>query len=222
MASQRTPAWLSWGLGITGFLALVSYGKAKTTPPPTPRGEPTPKSIAFQTELSGVVLVQTAKDVAWNTPKLAAEKHPQFQAMVRNFKEWVDEAVLDYRVPEAWLWAIMWAESRGDPKAKSPKGAMGLMQVMPFHFKPGEEPFEPRTNIRAGARYLQVIRGKVGNLIEAASMYNAGGPFTNDTWVASGRNPSYTTAWGVPAEKGYIDTVVAANNTFLALKDSTS
>ena len=217
--ARRSEQWLYWGLGLTGFLALVSFRPTIPRPKP-PEGKPETKSVFTQTQANGSILVQTAKDVTWGTPKLASETHTQFKSMMTHWKEWVDEAVLDYRVPEAWLWAIMWAESRGDPNAKSPRGAIGLMQVMPFHFKEGEEPFEPRTNIRAGARYLQTIRAKVTSLVEAASMYNAGGPWTNETWVKAGYRPSLTTKWGVPAEAGYIDTVIAANNTFFALRDA--
>lgn len=217
---RRSDQWVYWGLGLTGFLALVSYRqKPSPTPTPPPKGET--KSVDYQID-NGKVLVSALGGEDYTTPKLAPELNAKFQAMVAHWKEWVDEAVLDYRVPEAWMWAIMWAESRGNAQAKSPAGAIGLMQVMPFHFKPGEEPFDPRTNIRAGARYLQVIRAKVSDLVRAASMYNAGGPWTNESWLAANRKPTLTTKWGYPAEKGYIDTVVAANNTFLTVVIATS
>jgi hypothetical protein len=219
--SRRSDQWLYLGLGLTGFLALVSYRSQKppTPKPPDPKGET--KSVEYQVD-NGKILVSAVSGSEFTTPRLAPEYTDKFQAMVSHWKEWVDEAVLDYRVPESWMWAIMWAESRGDPKAKSPAGAIGLMQVMPYHFKSGEEPFDPRTNIRAGARYLQTIRAKVSDLVQAASMYNAGGPWTNETWLAAHRKPSLTTKWGYPAEKGYIDVVVAANNTFLTLGIGTS
>lgn len=217
--SRRSDQWLYWGLGLTGFLALLSFHpSSKPKPPPEGKGET--KSVDTKSEPSGRILVQTAQDVTWGAPLLDTKTHDAFRSMVQNWKEWVDEAVLDYRVPEAWVWAIMWAESRGDPKAKSSKGAMGLMQVMPFHFKQGDEPYDPRTNIRTGVRYLQTIRSKVSDLVSAASMYNAGGPWTNETWVKAGYKPSLTTKWGVPAQPGYIDTVLAANNTFLVLRIS--
>ncbi len=218
--SQRGNDWLYWGLGLTGFLALVSFRPATTPKPKPPEVKGLTKSVNTQTQTSGTVLVQTVNDINWGAPKLSTETHEKFRVMIHHWKEWVDEAVLDYRVPEAWVWAIMWSESQGDPKAKSPKGAIGLMQVMPFHFKEGEEPFDPRTNIRAGVRYLQTIRSKVSDLVSADSMYNAGGPWTNETWIRAGYNPSLTTKWGVPAQPGYIDTVIAANNTFFALKDA--
>ena len=211
---SRKQDWLYWGLGLTGFLALVSYRHQKPPAPAPPKGET--KSLEYQTD-NGKILVSAIGANDFTTPKLSPEYEAKFRAMVSHWKEWVDEAVLDYRVPESWMWAIMWAESKGDPGAKSPAGALGLMQVMPYHFKSGEEPFDPRTNIRAGARVMRDARVKVSNLVQVASMYNAGGPWTNETWLAAGRKPWLTTKWGYPAEKGYIDTVVAANNTFLTL-----
>lgn len=213
---RSTTDWLYWGLGITGFIALVSY-RPRSTPIPKPPEKGETKSIDYQVASSGNILVQAVQGTDWTTPKLPVEQHQKFKAMVANWKEWVEEAVLDYQVPESWVWAIMWAESQGDPTAKSPAGALGLMQVMPYHFKPGEEPFNPRTNIRAGVRFMQTIRAKVSDLVRVASNYNAGGPWTNETWIKAGYKPSLTTKWGYPAEKGYIDRVVAANNTFLAL-----
>lgn len=213
----RKQDWLYWGLGLTGFLALISYRQQKVpmpTPNPPPKGET--KSVEYQTD-SGKILVSAIGSADFAMPKLALESEAKFRNMISHWKEWVDEAVLDYRVPESWMWAIMWAESQGNPGAESKAGAIGLMQVMPYHFKPEDAPFDPRTNIRAGARVLRDARAKVSDLVRAASMYNAGGPWTNESWLAAGRKPWLTTKWGYPAEKGYIDRVVAANNTFLTL-----
>jgi soluble lytic murein transglycosylase-like protein len=219
--AKRGNDLLWWGIGLTGFLALVSY--KHTTPPSKPApGQPHPKTVEVQTESSGRVLIQTAKNVAWEAPKLDSEVTTTFQAMVHQWDDFVSEASADYAIPKAWLFATMWAESRGNSGAKSSKGAIGLMQVMPYHFKPGEEAYDPRTNIRAGARYMQEKRAKVKNLVEMASAYNAGGPWTNASWIAHGYNPSLTTRWGVPAQPGYIDTVIAANNTYLSLFGASS
>jgi len=49
---------------------------------------------------------------------------------------------------------IMQIESCGDPNAVSRSGAMGLFQVMPFHFKPSEDGFDPNTNSLRGMNYL--------------------------------------------------------------------
>jgi soluble lytic murein transglycosylase-like protein len=49
---------------------------------------------------------------------------------------------------------IMQIESCGDPRARSSAGAMGLFQVMPFHFYAIDDPYSPNTNAAAGLAYL--------------------------------------------------------------------
>lgn len=49
---------------------------------------------------------------------------------------------------------VMQIESCGNPHAVSPSGALGLFQVMPYHFLDGEDPFDPETNALRGLSYL--------------------------------------------------------------------
>ena len=49
---------------------------------------------------------------------------------------------------------IMQIESCGDPRARSSAGAMGLFQVMPFHFYATDDPYNPDTNAARGLAYL--------------------------------------------------------------------
>jgi soluble lytic murein transglycosylase len=75
------------------------------------------------------------------------------------------------------LKAMIKAESDFDPRAISKKGAMGLMQIMPENFKmlDLENPFDPRQNIRAGARYFQQLYKRFnGKLALSLAAYNAG------------------------------------------------
>jgi len=75
------------------------------------------------------------------------------------------------------LRAVIEQESRYRPCAVSPKGAKGLMQLMPdtadqFGVK---DPFDPKQNIEAGARYLkQLLDRYSGDLPQALGAYNAG------------------------------------------------
>ena len=50
---------------------------------------------------------------------------------------------------------VMQIESCGNPEAISKAGAVGLFQVMPFHFKDGENPLDPETNALRGLTYLK-------------------------------------------------------------------
>lgn len=80
-------------------------------------------------------------------------------------------------VDDAWLRAIAHAESGFDDRAVSPKGAQGVMQLMPdvaTRYGVGD-PFSPAQSIDAGARYMRaLLRRYGGDRTLAAAAYNAG------------------------------------------------
>ena len=92
----------------------------------------------------------------------------------------IAEASASAGVPQAWLRAVIGAESGGDPLAVSRAGAMGLMQLMPGTWREqrirlglGNDPFNVRDNLLAGAHYLRQmwdLYGPEGFL----AAYNAG------------------------------------------------
>ena len=80
-------------------------------------------------------------------------------------------------VDDAWLRAVAHAESDFDAKAVSPKGAMGVMQLMPDVAKEYgvADPFSSGQSITAGAQHLrQLMRRYKGDLTLVAAAYNAG------------------------------------------------
>lgn len=92
----------------------------------------------------------------------------------------VAEAAQRFALPAAWLQAIMRAESGGKPRAISPKGAMGLMQIMPatwtdlrVRHRLGADAFDPHDNIIAGAGYIRELLDRYGTPGWIAA-YNAG------------------------------------------------
>ena len=98
---------------------------------------------------------------------------------------YIAEAAQQFGVPEAWIRGVMRAESgghnvlRGKP-VTSPKGAMGLMQIMPgtydtlrVQYGLGSDAYDPKDNILAGAAYLRQMYERYGYPSLFAA-YNAG------------------------------------------------
>ena len=82
----------------------------------------------------------------------------------------IAEAAQRFGIPADWIRQIIRTESAGDPHAISPKGAMGLMQLMPktwaeLHnrYGLGSDPFDPRDNILAGVAYLREMHDRYGS-----------------------------------------------------------
>jgi soluble lytic murein transglycosylase-like protein len=96
------------------------------------------------------------------------------------YAEHIAEAARRFGIPSAWIGAVMRVESSNDPRALSPKGAIGLMQIMPNTWRElraryalGADPYDPRDNILAGAAYLRELHDRFGSPGFLAA-YNAG------------------------------------------------
>ncbi len=81
-----------------------------------------------------------------------------------------------YQIPVKLFKELVRAESNFNPKAVSPKGAMGLCQLMPQTAKrlKVKDPFDPDQNLNAGAKYLKELYLKYRNWKLALAAYNAG------------------------------------------------
>ena len=91
----------------------------------------------------------------------------------------IRSAAEKHRVPAAFVKSIVAAESNFKCDAVSPKGAIGLMQLMPgTAMEYGADPRIPEQNIDAGTRYLRVLMDKYGrhrnSLKRVIAAYNAG------------------------------------------------
>jgi soluble lytic murein transglycosylase-like protein len=108
------------------------------------------------------------------------------------FADFVTEASQRFGIPASWIRAVMHVESLGNARATSPKGAIGLMQIMPqtwaglrLRYGLGADPYDIHDNILAGAAYLRELHDRYGAPGFLAA-YNAG-PARYEDHLATGR-----------------------------------
>ena len=140
---------------------------------------------------SASVPVQQAVDLlrSFNTNGPAAEVASSGTAGASPVKEtvrqsgpgWVDDLVSQasrkYGVDEGLIKAVIRAESGFNPRAVSPVGAQGLMQLMPGTARDlgVTDSFDPQQNVMAGTRFLRDLLNRYnGNLDSALAAYNWG------------------------------------------------
>ena len=147
------------------------------------RGMPAPSTGDADSTGSAPMEARVAASAAVSTKSLAAiEASPRFMAV----KEHVHAAADANQLDVALLQAVITAESGFNASAVSPKGAVGLMQVMPATAQRygvandqrgtvSAKLTDPKTNIHTGARYLRdLINMFPGQLELAVAAYNAG------------------------------------------------
>lgn len=127
-------------------------------------------------------------------------------APVDRWNAHVQVAAKQAGVPANLLKAIMRLESGGNPNVVSPAGAIGLMQVMPYHFKPGQNPYDPQTNISVAAQLLRSLYDRYGSWEAATKAYFGGTP---DATGADYYGTTTTTYWS--RVKSYWDQLNSAS-----------
>lgn len=139
--------------------------------------------------------------LSWADPAVAQGTPVQRAASNDPYAGHIIEAARRFGIPEAWIRAVMRVESRGEVRAISSAGAMGLMQIMPTTWAElrsrhglGGDPYDPRDNLMAGAAYLREMYDRYGSPGFLAA-YNAG-PGRYEEYRATGRPlPAETRAY---------------------------
>ncbi|OSP55625.1 lytic transglycosylase [Pseudoruegeria sp. SK021] len=112
-----------------------------------------------QTDLPDAIFVPSGKPVIYRGKYLPVAK----------------AAARRHKIPESLFVRLVQQESGWNPTAVSPKGAMGLAQLMPDTARMlGVDPSDPEQNLLGGARYLRQQYDKFGSWQLALAAYNAG------------------------------------------------
>lgn len=129
-----------------------------------------------------------------------SEGRPAISQTAHSFTGFINEASLRFAIAPNWIRSVLSIESAGDVHARSPKGAMGLMQIMPAtwaelreRYNLGNDPYDPHDNILAGTAYLRELLDRYGSPGVFAA-YNAG-PSRYEEHLVGGSLPDETRAY---------------------------
>lgn len=200
---------------IAGFVAFLAF-KSPLSPSALPIAEqhstmllqtavPPMNSVVSPAQAPGISMV--SPDVAvtpiWSftSDEMPASSgiSPIFTKEVQHWGNdivrWAKAASIDPNLAAT----IMQIESCGDPHATSRSGAIGLFQVMPFHFRFGDNPYNPETNALRGLGYLVRSLGEAaGNPRLALAGYNGGvGVIARTEWLWPSETKRYV-YYGAP------------------------
>jgi soluble lytic murein transglycosylase-like protein len=116
---------------------------------------------------------------SYEVPRSQAIRATRYVAAERSrpFEDLIVENARQQGVRPDLVRAVMQVESAFNPRARSPKGALGLMQLMPATARQYGvvNAFDPSENVRAGVSYLRALLDRYGNdETLALAAYNAG------------------------------------------------
>lgn len=176
-------------LVIAGFLTLLALNSPISTSA-LPMNDPSASNPSLGVTTS-LLASQSERSTSGLSPIFTQEVQYWGDDLVR----WANAASLDPNLAAV----VMQIESCGDPQAVSRSGAMGLFQVMPFHFHRGENSYNPDTNALRGLNYLsRSLETGGGNARLALAGYNGGiGVIARGEWTWPAETKRYV-SYGAP------------------------
>jgi hypothetical protein len=146
-------------------------------------------TLVWIVAMSALLLLSTG---AAHAGRALPPTHRASSEPLHPFAAFVTEASRRFSVPEHWIRAVVHIESGAKQRARSSKGAIGLMQIMPGTWNElrarhglGTDPYDPHDNILAGTAYIRELHDRYGAPGFLAA-YNAG-PGRYERHLATGR-----------------------------------
>lgn len=139
---------------------------------------------------------------------------------IAELQPWVEQIAARNELDPDLLNGVIWVESRFQPRAQSPAGARGLMQLMPPTAaamakelgRPVARVYDPELNIEMGTRYLLHMLDRFdGDETLALAAYNAGAGNVSKWMAEDGELP--------PRSLQYVENVQRARLRFVAMRD---
>jgi len=178
-----------------------------------------PLAVIFISAILGSLAMKTNPPVpsfADSPPAASRSISPIFRIEIQYWADSISKWAAASNLDPNLVATIMQIESCGDPRAKSSAGAVGLFQVMPFHFYAVDDPYDPDTNAARGLAYLvRSLAAAGGDARLAMAGYNGGiGVISRSEWSWPAQTKRYV-QYGAPiyedAHNG-INPSVALNN----------
>jgi Rod binding domain-containing protein len=146
--------------------------KALRQPEHLPIALPEQQAIPLPQEKPTVPLKKATDALPIQTSQCKINEDP----ILAKYGEYIHQAARETKLDSALIASVIRAESSGNPKAVSPAGAKGLMQLADStaHDLKVTNAFDPEENIKAGSRYLKSMLDRFGSLDLALAAYNAG------------------------------------------------
>jgi soluble lytic murein transglycosylase-like protein len=176
---------------IVGFVVFVAL-KAPLSPSALPLAS---HNSTMVLQDSAAPIWSTSSNHATSPSGLSPIFTKEVQHWGKDIVRWANAAGVDPNLAAT----VMQIESCGDPRATSRSGATSLFQVMPFHFKFGENPYDPETNAVRGLNYLsRSLQAAGGNARLALAGYNGGvGVIARSEWAWPSETKRYV-LYGAP------------------------
>jgi len=153
------------------FQDQLTQASGKSTTPTAPDMAAAKPDTKANAQTSQLATQQSVLDNEDNLP--TGQLSPKITQYMANIKQ----AAVKYNLPPELIAGVIYQESRGNPRAVSHCGAMGLMQLMPeTAARLGvRNPFDPAENIEGGSKYIRQMLDRFNGRLEfAVAAYNAG------------------------------------------------